>query len=55
MDFIRLDKVSAREDGGVVMHVVSEKPLDNSIMKELFRRIAEWTEFHHARFSWIVN
>ncbi len=102
MDFIRLDKVSARKGGGVAMHVVSEKPLDNSIktqeylmdkielcldyikteefirkypeaetentwivlelveeptnlMKELFRRIAKWTEFHHARFSWIVN
>ncbi len=102
MDFVRLDKVSAREDGGIVMHVVSVKPLDNSIemqeylmdkiemcldyiktkeftrkypnaetentwivlelleeptnlMKELFRRIAEWTEFHHARFLWIVN
>ncbi len=102
MDFIRLVKVSAREDGGVVMHVASGKPLDNSIktqeylmdkiemcldyiktkefikkypnaetentwivlelleeptnlMKELFRRIAGWTEFHHARFSWIVN
>jgi len=102
MDFIRSDKVSARKEGGVAMHLVSEKPLDNSIktreylmdkielcldyikteefirkyleaetentwivlelveepinlMKELFRRIAKWTEFHHARFSWIVN
>lgn len=40
------------ENTWIVLELVEEP---TNLMQELFRRIAEWTEFHHARFSWIVD